>query len=324
MRNILKKGMGRSGMMAMAALALLSNTSLTSCKNGDVEFDDYEKGTTVFFPYQTPVRTILLGEDNEVSTVLDNQHKFMIYAAQGGSYNTINATLHVEVDNSLCDNLTFEDGTPVVAMPENYYRMESNTINITANYMGGVTVDLTDDFFNDPRSISTTFVIPLVIKEQTGAGSINRGVLSAGVESAQRTDLLKWEKPAMDYTLYCVRYVNPWHGYYLVKEEGKPIDKNSKVVEVQTLSMTECKYVDADRNSYTLTFNGDDCTITDNLGNVVGTGHFGHKTELKAWGDKDRDALYLDFNGGRKDVLVAQRRGDFAGTVKEFKFVYNN
>lgn len=305
------------------SLSAASTLALTGCENGDAEFSDYMKGTTVFFPYQTPIRTILLGEDNEVSTELDNQHKFIIYAAQGGSYNTISASIQIAVDNTLCDNLTFEDGTPVKPMPESYYSLKGNTINITSNFMGGVEVQLNDAFFNDPQAITTTYVIPVVMKSQVGATRINSGVYAAGVDNAPRTDMTQWITQPMDYTLYCVKYVNPWHGYYLVKEEGKPIDKNTKTVQVNTLSMTKCSYTNLSGDTYTLTFNGDDCVIRDAADNQVGTGHFGHKTELKAWGNKDRNALYLDFNGGKKDTLVAQRRGDFASTVKEFTFVYN-
>lgn len=47
---------------------------LTSCENNDISFPDYEGGSTVYFAYQSPVRTLVMGED-EYDTTLDNQHK---------------------------------------------------------------------------------------------------------------------------------------------------------------------------------------------------------------------------------------------------------
>ena len=59
--------------------------TLFSCKNWSIDFPDYEGGVSVYFPYQYPVRTIVLGEDN-YDTSLDNQHKCKIYATMGGAY----------------------------------------------------------------------------------------------------------------------------------------------------------------------------------------------------------------------------------------------
>ena len=50
------------------SLMLLAAVATTSCENGDRDFDDFEGGTTVYFPYQYPVRTILLGDGVEYST----------------------------------------------------------------------------------------------------------------------------------------------------------------------------------------------------------------------------------------------------------------
>ena len=69
---------------------------LTSCKNGSADFPDYEGGTTVYFAYQSPVRTIVLGDD-EYDTTLDKQHKCLIKATFGGSYNGSNGSVQVAV-----------------------------------------------------------------------------------------------------------------------------------------------------------------------------------------------------------------------------------
>ena len=60
------------------SLMLLAAVATTGCKNGDRDFDDFAGGTTVYFPYQYPVRTILLGDGVEYSTELDNAHRFKV------------------------------------------------------------------------------------------------------------------------------------------------------------------------------------------------------------------------------------------------------
>src|SRR5918911_4781240 len=99
-------------------ILLVSLAVLTAC-NKDWEFPDY-KYTTVYFPYQAPVRTLVLGEDIYDNT-LDNQHKFLIMATMGGVYeNKKDVTLNVAVDNSLARNLKFNaaNGDSVIAMPD--------------------------------------------------------------------------------------------------------------------------------------------------------------------------------------------------------------
>ena len=65
--------------------SLLALVSFSSCENGDWSFPDYGT-TTVYFAYQYPVRTIVLGNDEVFDNTLDNQHKCMIKATMGGVY----------------------------------------------------------------------------------------------------------------------------------------------------------------------------------------------------------------------------------------------
>src|SRR6187431_3292811 len=75
-----------------------------SCENQEIEFPDYDK-STVYFAYQYPVRTIVLGEDI-YDTSLDNEHKCEIYATMGGVYdNNKKIDVEIAVDNTLCNNL---------------------------------------------------------------------------------------------------------------------------------------------------------------------------------------------------------------------------
>ena len=89
---------------------------ISSCENQEVDFPDFDY-STVYFAYQYPVRTIVLGEDT-YDTSLDNQHKFEIYATMGGVYaNKKRVAIDFVVDNSLTNKLFFSVGDPVKPMP---------------------------------------------------------------------------------------------------------------------------------------------------------------------------------------------------------------
>ena len=119
----------------------------TSCHNQDWEFNDFDY-TTVYFAYQSPVRTLVMGEDI-FDTSLDNEKKCKIMATMGGAYsNKNNVIINFNVDNSLCDNLVFKSTMDdVLAMPTSYYTLSSNQITIPkGSIMGGVEVQLTDAY----------------------------------------------------------------------------------------------------------------------------------------------------------------------------------
>ena len=59
--------------------------TVVSCKNFDIDHPDY-KYTSGYFPYQFPVRTLVLG-DYIYDNSNDNAHKFLISTAIGGIYN---------------------------------------------------------------------------------------------------------------------------------------------------------------------------------------------------------------------------------------------
>lgn len=276
--------------LALAAVAC------TSCKNSDQKFDDFEGGKIAYFPYQTPIRTIMLGEDVEINTDLDNAHKFIIMGVGMGAYNSYDFAFQVNVKPTLIEQYAAEKG--VEAMPQSYYTISSPVSTYYGNYMSGIEVQLTDAFFQDPKSLTAHYVIPMEMSDVRGADFINED---------------------LNYTLYCVRYVNPWEGYYILRQGTTEAELlKSPIVQVTTTSLTTCNYKNNDGIEMTLTFSGDNCTIS---GGATGSGTFGHGTEIKAFGDRDRNALYLKYTAGGKsydETLVLQRRGDFAGTIKEF------
>ena len=189
-----------------------------SCYNTEHEFPDFEGGTTAYFAYQFPVRTLVLGNDIYDNTI-DNEHKCQIWSTMGGAYGGRDAYVDIAVDESLCDNLWFvDDGgnpfKPVLPMPSSYYKLSSNAIPYNGNPRGYVEVQFTDAFFNDPNAVENTYVIPLVMKNAVGIDHILTGTPREGL-TPSRTNTEDWDVLAKDYVLYCVKYMNPWQGKYI-------------------------------------------------------------------------------------------------------------
>lgn len=189
---------------------------LASCHNSEKIFPDYEGGISAYFAYQYPVRTIVLGESETFDTSLDNDHKCIIYGTIGGSYKGKDVVIDIDVDNSLVENLYFADGSPVQAMPENYYTLAGDKLNYGGTHLGGVEVQLTDAFFADPDAIKNTYVIPVVMTDIVkGADHIKSGTPLIEGETPIRTNSALWNVAPMDYTLYCIKYINQWDGSWL-------------------------------------------------------------------------------------------------------------
>lgn len=318
---------------------------LTAC-NKDWEFPDY-KYSTVYFPYQSPIRTLVLGEDIFDNT-LDNQHKFLIMATMGGVYeNKKDITLSIALDNSLAQRVKFDPnngGGDVVTMPANYYTLPQDMkITIPAGkIMGGLEVQLTDAFFADPRAAKNTYVIPLKINSVTGADSILRGSSSKATPDPRQAG--DWGIAPKDYVLYAVKYVNPFHGVYL--RRGVDVVKgNNSNTALDTTVVYHSAFVEKDEvvSMFTRSMSQDTMALNaknrgninapfqlflnfDNSGNctvsapasatytVSGTGQFVKKGDM--WGNEKRDVLYLKYqvNLGTTthsltDTLVARDRG---------------
>jgi hypothetical protein len=292
--------------VVMGALSL----TCVSCYNADKDFPDYQGGTTAYFAYQYPIRTLILGNDIYDNTI-DNEHKCQIWSTMGGAYSGRNATVDIVVDPTLCDNLWFVDeggnaSTPVQAMPTDYYRLSSNQIPYNGDSRGYVEVQFTDAFFNDPKSVENTYVIPLVMTKANGIDKILAGTPRAGT-TPSRTNLSYWEVLAKDYVLYCVKYINPWDAKYIrrgvdnVTEKGalttvvrkdmslvntdlehykeNPVNANDEVCSINTKNMTQAIFPVSFKTSgasitcnLILTFNGNQCTISTDDANVTASG----------------------------------------------------
>ena len=321
--------------VALGTLAL----TYSSCYNADHEFPDYEGGTTAYFAYQYPVRTLVLGNDIYDNT-LDNAHKCQIWSTMGGAYEGRNAVVDIVVDESLCDNLYFVDeggnaAAPVLPMPSSYYSLASNKISYNGDSRGYVEVQFTDAFFNDPKAIENTYVIPLLMTGVNGIDHILTGTPRQGF-SPTRPNSEEWATLPKDYVLYCVKYMNPWQGKYIrrgvdnVTERGKvtqvvrqdfslvnsdlehlkenPVNANDEVCGITTKNMTQAIFPVSFKTSgaslscnLILTFDGNNCTISTDDENVTATG----SGEFISKGTERQE--YKDFQWGSNNGQPVQR-----------------
>ena len=319
--------------------------------NEDIkEIHIYEGGTKAYFPYQNPVHTLVLGNDIYDNS-LDNAHKCRISATMGGAYGGRDATVDIVVDNSLCDNLYFLDKNgyasgPVLPMPKTYYSLLSNKIPYNGDYRGYVEVQFTDAFFNDPKSIENTYVIPLRMISVTGIDHILTGKPREGLDPV-RTDLESWETPAKDYVLYCVRYRNAWHANYIrrgvdeITQNGttskvvrkdfslvntdlehyteNPVNANDEIATITTVGEKVARFTPSFKTSgaslpcnLLLTFNGDKCTISTDDANVDVTGEGEYITQGTTLPEY-KDYIWGHNNGEQvhRDILRLKYTIDF-------------
>ena len=317
-------------------------TGLIACENWKQDFPDY-KFTAAYFPYQYPVRTLVLGDDiypNEN----DNNHMCIIYAAFGGVYeNNRDRVLNIALEPSLCSSVRFglTPGDTIRLMPASYYTLSStSSITITTGkFNGGIEVHLTDAFFDDPRSVKTSYVIPLRITGTSDIDSVLSGSSSKEAPDPRVTG--DWDILPKDFTMYAVKFVNPWHGHYLHRgvtvtkdiasnlevnrqAQHQPFIEKDEVWTVLTIGKNKVTFNGIMRSSLLsgdlkmeLTFDANNnCVITDAGSSfpVTGSGKFVKNAE--SWGNKERNVIYLTYTATdgtysltANDTLVVRDRG---------------
>ncbi|MBO0592970.1 DUF1735 domain-containing protein [Cellulophaga sp. E16_2] len=328
--------------MNIKNIVLLVGALITlSCSNTEPEFDDFEfQGA--YFPYQTPARTLILGDYDLAFNDSDNDFRFEITALMTGVYsNDIERKIYFEVDNSLLDNVA-----NVKALPAEYYTFETvSPVSIpSGSTKARILVQLRDAFFQDTLSFgkvnTTNYVIPLLMTkvENLDTLSVGRSI----VANPDRVNSADWDVLPKDYTLFGIKYMNRFHGNYLRRGEDMitaPTDfigreYRADYVERDELSLLETagkdkvKYqnlIGRGENSspgnviMELSFNEDNtCTISsykDDPYGVTGTGQF--VKDGDSFGGKSKDVIYLNYtyadavNGEThvvKDTLVIRDR----------------
>jgi hypothetical protein len=297
---------------------------LFSCENQDVEFDDFAY-QTVYFPFQTPVRSLMLGDEEIGDNSIDLEHAFSIGASIGGMYkNTKDRVLTIEFAPELSSNITDGTGKALKLLPAGYYNATFDKITIPAgSFFGKMRVNLTDAFFSDPLTTDLNYVIPVRIKDASG-DSILSGKPLTTVASPDPRIATDWVIPPKNYVLFAIKYINPTHGMYLlrgkrtnktnatdvVKYSARFIDDNDMTM-LTTKSLTENfmstvggtnKAGSNAKYSLKLTFNKDNKTVTvaqKDASTVVanGTGKFYSKADAQAEGynGKKHRTIYLDY-----------------------------
>ncbi len=320
---------------------LLIITGLFSCNNFEIEHPDFDY-TSGYFPYQYPVRTLVLG-DYIYDNSNDNAKKFIISVAIGGVYeNTKDREFSFQVDPGLANNISFSEGGDLIrVLPQSYYTLSStNKIVVPkGKFNGGVEVQLTDAFFNDPDAIKLSYVVPLKL---TGSNDVDTILVGSSPNpSADPREAGQWVTPPKNFTMFAIKYINEYHGTYFHYGASNVKDASGAVVENTTYSTpfvennTIARLATSARNQVSfstflnsqvmangsidllLTFNGNNCTVTAAEGSdytVSGTGEF--KSKAYSWGSKERDGIVLNFtvsNGTHtyqaSDVLVIRDRG---------------
>lgn len=333
---------------------LLLLIAMISCTNQDWDFPDY-KYSTIYFPYQSPVRTLELGDDVLVDNSKDNKLQFSIGIAIAGMYkNNSDRKVNYVLDPTLVNNLYTDKGDTLVALPQSYYTMSPvGTVIIPKGEMQGyIDVQLTDAFLNNPRAHTLHYVMPLVITSSE-TDSILQGKTT--LEKADRRIASNWAIIPKDYTLFGIKYINPYHGKYM--HRGKDILKDAGGLVVDQV-VYRTKYIEDNEIWYLqtqsrnqvvltgqvrrtvgspgsfkmmLTFDATgNCTISQVAGStypVSGTGKF--ITNGDEWGGKKRNAIILNYqvtdavNGQfhqATDTLVVRDRDM---RLETFKFVVN-
>ena len=311
----------------LSALFMVVLGAIVSCENQEFDYTDYEY-QSVYFPYQYPVRTLSLGND-AIDNSLDKKHRFHIGINVGGLYaeNPRDWRVDFQLDEALVvDYLVNGTGDTLMPMPEEYYTLtpdEFVTIPQEA-FSGLIEVQLCDSFFNDSISITGQYVIPLKITD-TDADTILSGKPAGGVSDPNPHVATHWDGGILypkDYTLFAVKYVNPYHGKWLRRStiyvydapDGNLTDtieirndhiERDQVVGFETTGLTTASSnylgnLEGDRFEIEVDSQNHDIALRSIPGSMIlanGTGEYIEYTdEIEQWGGKYRDALYLKYS----------------------------
>ena len=135
---------------------LFTGILLCSCTNRDIEFDDYDY-TTVYFPFQMPIRTLILGDESVGNNSIDLEKAFTIGITMGGVYeNTKDRVVTIAYAPELAENIiNTATGDTLMLLPETYYNadfLNEAQVDVTipsGEFSGKTRVQLNDAFFLD-------------------------------------------------------------------------------------------------------------------------------------------------------------------------------
>lgn len=235
--------------------------SILACENEVNEFPDFGS-TSVYFPFQTPVRTLIQGKYDLGFNDNDNKGKFEIGVIMTGVYNNnLDRKVHFELAPELIDAAALGvDTVNVELLPASYYTIEQQSpVTIPAGSIDGrIPIQLNDSFFDDPKSFAefgeVHYVIPLKITNFENLDSLLVGVPAEGVSNPIRIKEEDWQILPKDYTLFGIKYMNKYQGNYLRRGEdavtgfvgletvyanGNPTVTESRAIDSSTVYRSE-------------------------------------------------------------------------------------
>ena len=221
--------------------------SLMACENQEIETDDFGS-TSVFFPYQTPARTLVLGEYDLGFNDNDNNGRFEIGVVMSGVFeNQIDRRVFFELAPELIDaNILGVDSVNVQVLPSSYYTIEQQSpVTIPSGSISGrIPIQLEDAFFDDPLSFNgeneTHYVIPLRITDYENLDSLLTGVPLVDNPIKIKED--DWNPAPKDYTLFGIKFMNEYQGVYLRRGEDNIVGTSQK--ETIATSVIESSVID--------------------------------------------------------------------------------
>ena len=218
--------------------------SFMACENQENDFDDFGL-TSVYFPFQTPARTLIQGKYDLGFNENDNNGRFEIGVVMTGVFNNdIDRRVHFELAPELIDAAALGvDTVNVKILPASYYTIEQESpVTIPSGSTDGrIPVQLSDAFFDDPLSFAefeeVHYVIPLRITDYEELDSLLTGVPLVDNPIKIRDE--DWDPLPKDYTLFGIKYMNKYQGIYLRRGEDAAVGFNESVTVFENGDPTE-------------------------------------------------------------------------------------
>ena len=228
-----------------------------ACENQLIETQDFGS-TAVYFPFQTPVRTIIQGDYDLGFNDNDNNGKFEIGVRMSGVFENqtdrkVNFELAPELINATALGV---DTVNVKMLPASYYTIEqASPVTIPSGATNGrIPIQLNDAFFDDPLSYAefgnVHYVIPLKITSFEGLDSLLTGIPI--VANPIKIKLEDWNPAPKDYTLFGIKFMNKYHGVHLRRGQDKVLGTtelltvasgNRDITNIDTTSVYHAEFI---------------------------------------------------------------------------------
>lgn len=293
------------------ALAL----SIMACENQEIEVEDF--GTTaVYFPFQTPVRTIIQGDYDLGFNDNDNNGKFEIGVRMAGVFtNETDRLVHYELAPDLIDAAALGvDTVNVKVLPSSYYTIEQTSpVTIPSGATDGrIPIQLQDAFFDDPLSFAdfgdVHYVIPLKITRVEKLDSILSGVPT--VQNPIKIKADDWNPAPKDYTLFGIKFINKYHGKYLRRGADRIVGTSevftvstgiTETVNIDTTSVYRADFIVQDEVVDVFTSGRNSTTVTNRV----------RRGKIPS---EDNVTLNLDFDSSENITITNDQGGQFTVT----------